>query len=151
MVEEYYEDELNPEERIEEEQEKLEEAEERQEALAEQTDASLTYPAEIEKPGAFSFFNKVIEKRDSSKIGNLTKEELGGTRLSVRDYQSMANFEEFMGHDKVALYFRSKAEITSGTSLSKDGFLMKLAITQRKEKARLKGGTIKKGWLKKEE
>jgi len=139
------EDELDEDEKLE--LEELEsEARERQLEAAEQ--ASYGYPEEIEKPSAFQFFNKVLSVEDSSKVGNLRNEELGGTRLSVRDYLTLANFQRSLGHKRVAEYFERKAEISTKTSLSRDGFLMNLAVTQRKEsrKSKLKEG--KKGWLK---
>lgn len=142
----------------EEEEEIMEEAEEeaeRDESKKEQEEeeeriaAAYGYPLEKERPSAFAFFNKVLEKPDSSKVSNLTTDELGGTRLSVRDYQSMALFSAFLGHDKVARYFAGKSEITLATGLSKKGFLMNLVVTQKKERTK-PSREVKKGWLSKE-
>lgn len=133
MVEEY--EDMSDEEIAEEERE---EVEEKEEELKDAEDSLGGYPPSIEKPSAFQFFSKAVDTRDSSKISNLTNEELGGTRLSVRDYQSMGWFAENIKQNKLAKYFYGKAEVTLSTGLSRRGFLMNLAVTQRKEMKRAK-------------
>jgi len=135
-------DEEDVEEAEEERREESKEAQEEEAALAE----AYGYPPEVEKPSAFAFFRKVVETPDTSKVSFLNKEELGGVRLSVRDYQTLANFEQFLGHDRVSAYFQAKAEIALRTGLSREGFLMNLAVTQRKEKRMRREKEGKKGW-----
>ena len=69
-------------------------------------------------------------------------------RLSVRSYQEIALYAEAEQLDKVAKYFKDKAEIIARTSMSKKGFWSQLFVTQIKKEQKLKEGeTQKKGFL----
>ncbi len=121
-------------------QEKIEEAEEqRTEDMEDGFVEGYPSPTGDERPSHFQIFNKVIDKIDTSKVANLTNEELGGSKLAVRDYQTLANFQDFLGRDRVASYLRAKSEIALATSLSRGGFFMNLAVTQKKERVKKEG------------
>lgn len=109
-----------------------------QEELAELQKVMALTPKQEEKSGIFSFFKEIISKKDSTKVANLDPEiEL----FPVRTYLDTAQYCDIMGLDKVAEYLRGSAEIILATSLSKKGFLIKHAITTKKE---FKAGDIAK-------
>lgn len=80
----------------------------------------------------YSLFWRVINIEDSSKVGNLSKEELGLLDISVRDCQKIALLADSLGHPGFATFFRKQAEITLATSSSKDGWLPELFVSQKK-------------------
>ncbi len=98
-----------------------------------------------------SFFSKVIKSKSTTKVGNLGIEELGTPKLPVRTYLELEAFcDDVANDDSFSQYFQKIAEIQTGSSLSKEGFLMKLAVTMKKELADM-SPTKKKntGWFKK--
>jgi len=107
-----------------------EESEREQEVYDEQT------PAYEPKDDLYSLFWKVVKSTDSSKVGNLKKEELGMLDLSVRDCQKIALLADTLGHPGFANFFRKQAEIVLATSASREGWLPTLFVSQRKLKAR---------------
>ena len=110
---------------------------------------SMNYPQEEEKQNIFTFFKKVISMEDNSKTGNLTKDEIGLVRIPVRTAQDLSLFCDVMGSKGLSYYFKEKAQITLGTSLSRDGFLDKLAVTQKREvEAKKRNLTQNKSWFK---
>ncbi len=104
------------------------------------------YPRKSEKEGVFAFLKRVLTTKDTSKVSNLDAQEI----YSVRILQSTALYTDEMGLDKVSEYIGKEAEIILGTADSKEGFLIKAAITQKRElETRSKIGG-KKGWNKKD-
>lgn len=95
------------------------------------------YPDPPSKESLMKFFRDILAftKLDYDKIsktGNLSVGEIGFLSLPTRNYLSLANYVEVEGWDKVAGYLRMKANIVSGTSLSKKALLLNLAITQKR-------------------
>jgi len=98
-----------------------------------QAEAMLRSFAE-QKETPVSFFTKVITNDDSSKIGNLSEEELGSPQIPVRTSQELGLFcNEVCNEKEFGEYFNKKAEIILSTSLSKEGFLLRQVGTNRKE------------------
>jgi hypothetical protein len=95
--------------------------------------AAYGYPSVKEKPNVFSFLGKVIERKDTTKTANLMKHELGFPKINVRGWQDMAQYARYEGLDEVGKYCMAQGEIILATSLSRDGFLATLAVSQRKE------------------
>lgn len=93
-------------------------------------------PAYEKKDDLFSLFWKMVNKTDSSKIANLSKQELGMLNLSVRDCQKIALLATTLGHKGFAKFFIAQAEIITSTSLSKGGFLPQIVVTSRRVKAK---------------
>lgn len=112
------------------EEELVEQEEERQEEYDEQT------PAYSPKDDLYSLFWKVVKSRDSSKVGNLKKDELGMLDLSVRDCQKIALLARTLAHPGFAIFFEKQAEIILATSASREGWLPTLFVSQRKLKVR---------------
>lgn len=98
-----------------------------------------------------SFFSKVIKSSSTTRVGNLDVEELGKPKLPVRTHLELETFcKEIAGDDSFGNYFKKIAEVHSSSSLSKDGFLMKLAVTMKKELADVSPVKRKNsGWFKK--
>lgn len=107
-----------------------EEAEREHERYDEQT------PSYEPKDDLYSLFWKVVKSKDSSKVGNLKKEELGMLDLSVRDCQKIALLARTLGHPGFAKFFEEQAEIVLSTSASREGWLPTLFVSQRKLKVR---------------
>lgn len=136
MTEEYREDYSNVETMLEEQQEDVED-DRAMESMENQQDwgEDLT-PAYEKKDDLFSLFWKMVNKSDSSKIANLSKQELGMLNLPVRDCQKIALLATTLGHKGFAEFFLAQAEIISSTSLSKGGFLPQIVVTSRRVKAK---------------
>lgn len=132
---------------MDEEQLTPEEAEELEDII------SRGYPKEEEKQNMFAFFKRVMMTKDNTKSANLTEEELGGLSYPVRTSQWLKLYCTEMGNKGFASFFDKESQIALGTSLSKEGFLDKLAVTQKREseiktKAQRKAN---KGWFKKKQ
>lgn len=105
-------------------------------------------PKPTEKTGLFDFFNKILKRKDTTKVANIDLDELN----SVRTLQNGALFATVGDYDEVCDYFRAKGETILATSDSKDGFLIRAAITTKRELATSsKAMKENKGWFKKKE
>ena len=83
-----------------------------------------------------SFFTDIIKTKDTTKTGYLTEEELGTPHLPVRSYKELSLFCKSVAVDKSwEDYFSDMSEIHTSSCLSKDGILIKLSVTQKKELA----------------
>lgn len=102
-----------------------------------------------EKSNIHSFFTKVIQNDDTTKTGNLDMDELGMSKLPLRSLKELELFSQEVEDNKLWQdYFRKMAEIQTATSLSKEGFLMRLSVTQKKELADVTPKRKKnKGWF----
>jgi hypothetical protein len=102
-----------------------------------------------EKHTLHTFLFRVATAEDTTKTGYLKEEELGVPRLPVRSYKSLALLsDKIINNEFFRDYFLKEAEDTLATSLSRDGFLDKLAVTTKKELADItKPKSINKGWF----
>jgi len=101
-----------------------------------------------------SFLDNVAGAKDSTKTGNVGIDELGMPQLPVRTYSELAIFcNDIADEPTWATYFNKMKQSNLATSLSKDGFLIKAAITTKKELADVTPGQKKenKGWFKKKD
>ena len=105
-----------------------------------------------EKANLHSFFTKVIQNPDTTKTGNVSAEELGSPQLTVRGLKELELFSRDIYMDETwGDYFQKMVEIQTATSLSKEGFLLKLSVTNKKELADTTPPKRKtnKGWFRK--
>ena len=104
------------------------------------------YPTPQEKFGLFNFFGKIVKSKTTRKTSFLGEDELN----TVRNLERARIFAEEMGYDLVAKYIEKRAEIILGTGLSREGFLIKSAITSKRDsRTSIKtGAEDKKKWLK---
>lgn len=106
------------------------------------------------KHNVHTFLHNVAIAEDTTKLGYLKEEEIGPASNPTRAYKHMALFaDKVMEDDVLKDFFTKSAEIVSSTSLSRDGFLAKLAVVQRRELADLTKGEAKKnkGWFSKKD
>ena len=99
-----------------------------------------------------SFLAGVASADDTTKLGNITAEEVGLPKLPIRTYKELALFCNDVGNmPYFQKYFLAKSEIMTSTSLSKDAKLINLAVVNRKEIADVSDKPLKenKGWFKK--
>jgi len=104
------------------------------------------------KQNIHSFLTNVIKTGDTTKVGNLTQDELGLPKLPVRTLKELELFcEDIYQDDGWADYFKKLSEIQTSTSLSKDAIVLRLSVTQKKELADVtpKNKKTNKGWFKK--
>jgi len=98
-----------------------------------------TSPTAVEKDDLYSLFWKVVRTAQSSKVGNVSKEELGMLDLTVRDCQRIARIGRTFGHKGFANFFEHLSEIILSTSASKEGWLAELFVSQKKFSTKKKG------------
>jgi len=108
------------------------------------------YPIEEEKQNIFSFFKRVIATKDTTRVSNLNDEELGLAKIPIRTLLELSGFCEKMGLSGLGNSFFQDSQIISDSALSKEGFLDKLAVTQKREiESKSKKRVANKGWFKK--
>lgn len=106
----------------------------------------------VDEKGIDAFFLEIIREDDTTKVGNLTEDELGEPLLPVRTLleikddcsliPSMSTFTE---------KFKKQAENILATSLSREGFLIKARITQKKEFLDKPKKKVRRGFFAKKE
>jgi len=104
--------------------------------LAEAMKGSAMSPEE--KQNVFTFLTNVAITKDTTKTAFLRDDkdlnEVGIPKLPVRTYHSLALVaSDIMNNVYFEAYFKKEAEIIAKTSLSRGGFLTKLAVMQRRE------------------
>ena len=110
-----------------------------------------TAPTGEEKHSVHNFLHNVAIALDTTKVGNLSAEEVGTPKLPQRTYKELALFcSDVANMGYFSQYFLKKAEILTSTSLSKDAKLISLAIMTRKEIADVseKPRAENRGWFK---
>lgn len=93
-------------------------------------------PLEKKPESLYTLFQKVWGARDSSKVANLDKFELGKLAVSVRDSQYLALLSSTLRHKRFGLFWKAQAEILLATSASKKGWFTELFVSQKKFTAR---------------
>ena len=91
-----------------------------------------TYPNPTPKDSIFTFFKHILGIRDSSKVSNLDKKELGMLDLSVRNCQYLSVLGTLLHNKAYHDFFMAKGEITLATAMSKKGWLPELVVSQKK-------------------
>jgi len=103
------------------------------------------------KQNMHSFLSKVVNQLSTVRLGNLSPEELGMPKLPQRTNLELSLFcKDIVGDYDFSDYFKNMAEIQTASSLSKNGFLMNLVNTLKKELADVspKPQSTNKGWYK---
>jgi hypothetical protein len=104
-----------------------------EEAVLEAEIAARQYPKSKEEQSHFAYFKRVIDELTNIKTANLTADEIGLVKLPVRTNLEISQYCDSMGMKGFAEYFKKEAQIILGSSLSRDGFLNNLAVTQKRE------------------
>jgi hypothetical protein len=87
------------------------------------------FPKQKEQVGIFTFLNKVLKTDDTTKVGNVDKEELRVVRID----KDIASYAAVWNLDGISRYMTQEGEDILASSDSKEGFLVKTAVTQRKQ------------------
>lgn len=90
------------------------------------------YPGGKVRDSIFTFFNKILDLKDSSKVGNLDKFELGKAQMSVRACEHLRDLGKLLHNKAYCEYFGGEAEIVLATSMSKKFALAELVVSQKK-------------------
>jgi len=114
----------------------MEEGGESQQELQSYDDLTPQYS---QKDDLYSLFWKVVNTRNSSKVGNLDMKELGLLNMTVRDCQRIALLAYTLGHPGFARFFEGMSEIILSTSASKAGWLPELFVSQKRLSTKTKG------------
>jgi hypothetical protein len=113
----------------------------------------IDYPKEKEKHDVFKFLNDVFKTKDTTQVSNVDTEEL----RVVRVLKDVSSYAKVWNLNNISEYFKLEGEDVLASADSKDGFLVKTAVTQRKQfetKGKSKpsqGGGFSKWFKKKEE
>lgn len=124
-------------------------------AEMEELAGALGYGASVpdQKQNVHTFLHNVATADDTTKLGFLTPEEIGLPKNPVRTFKNMALVSSsIMDNKDLQEYFLAKSEILTSTSLSREGFLTKLAVVTRRELADVtKSRKQNKGWFGKKD
>lgn len=94
----------------------------------------LGSPYPEEKHTVHTFLNKIATSKDTTKTGFITNEELGTARNPVRAWKHVSRHARMVMHnDKLAEYCEGEGEDITSTSLSREGFLVKMGITTTRQ------------------
>lgn len=80
----------------------------------------------------FTFFESARATKDSTKVSNLDKFELGKMPLNVRNSKHIALLAGVLHNKAVSDYYNGQAEITNATAMSKRGWFLELAVSQKR-------------------
>ena len=122
------------------------------EELTEQKAQAMLRDLASGKETQFSFFTDVIQTEDTTRVGNLSLEELGNNQFDLRGVKELETFSRNVYQDdEWAEFFNELGQINTSTSLSKEGFLLRLAVTAKREMAdtTVQERKRNKGWFKK--
>lgn len=90
-----------------------------------------------EREGIFSFFRHILGMKDSTKVGNLDRSELGRLDLTVRNLEYLGKLGTILHNRSYNDYFMMKSEVVLATSMSKKGWLPELVVSQKKFSQRM--------------
>ena len=93
--------------------------------------------------GVYKLFEKVMDKSDSTKVSNLTKEEIGENSMSLRGNKWLELIGNTFQHVKFGKFFRDQGRIVSDTAMSKEGWFSELFVTAKKFATRDSTSNIK--------
>lgn len=121
--------------------------------LTEQDAQELLRQFSESKANMHTFFTNVVKTDDTLKTGNLDTNELGMSKLPVRTYEELSLFSKEVANQKEwGDFFEAMSRIQTDSSLSKEGFLLKLVQTTKKELADVTPKQkVNRGWFKKSE
>jgi hypothetical protein len=111
-------------------------------------------PIPDDKQNIHTFITKVLTAKDTTKTGNLTEMEIGMMRNPVRAYKEEEVWaRHIIKCEELAQMFAAQSEITTSTSLSRGGTLLKVATTTTRNIADLSTPkqSTNSGWFKKKE
>jgi hypothetical protein len=106
------------------------------------------------KQNVHTFLHNVATAEDTTKLGNLDDTEIGNMSNPVRAYKHLALFaDNIMKKKGLNEFFLANSEIATSTSLSRGGFLVNMAVIQKRELKDTTGKPRKENssWFKKKD
>jgi len=94
-------------------------------------------PSSHQRESIFTFFRHILGLKNSSKVANLDKRELGMIDLSVRNCEYLSGVGYILHNKSYGDFFRNKSEIVLSTSMAKRGWLSELVVSQKKFSQRM--------------
>ena len=92
--------------------------------------------------GIYGLFKETLNRIDSTKVSNLTNEELGIWNLSLRDCKRIALIAKTFKHNGVAKFFERQSRIITDTAMSRKGWFAELFVTSKKYASRSSSSSI---------
>lgn len=130
-------------ENIEDIQDQIDGSQEYQDGMLDNLDAS--FPQSKEQSNQWSWFWKVVKFKDSTKVGNLDKAELGTFLMPVREAKRFAGLCGMFEQPVLNSFFIKEAENTLATSMSKKGWFVETSISTKKFTSRQRGSSTQEG------
>ena len=130
------------EELLDEAEDQVAQTEDLSDAQLESLEQTISQPKQTSD--IYNWFWKVVRLKKPFELvraGNLSFNEIGENRVSVRDAMNLAVLGDIFHHKKFASYWQDIAGITSATSMAKKGWFMDLSISQRRIREKSKSGT----------
>ena len=102
-------------------------------------------PLSPEQINRYTLLKNIIERDDTSKVGNIDDDET----FAVRSLQNVSILVGILDYPVVSDYWKRKSEIILATSLSKKMALINAAITEKKSysTSERKEERRRKGWI----
>jgi len=92
--------------------------------------------------GIYGLFKETLNRKDSTKVSNLTNEELGTWNLSLRDCKRIALIARTFKHEGVAKFFEKQSRIITDTAMSRKGWFAELFVTSKRYASRSSSSSI---------
>lgn len=92
--------------------------------------------------GLYGLFKDVLKKPDTTRVSNLTNEELGVLPISVRGAQWIALIARTFRHNGVANFFDQQANLITTSAMARKGWFSELFITSRRFSSRDSSSSI---------
>jgi hypothetical protein len=108
------------------------------------------YPSPKPRDSIFTFFKQLLHISDTTRVANINpKNELGMLQFSVRTNQYLALVGDIFGDRDFSDYWMAQSQIMTSSSMSKQGWLPELVVSQKKFTSRSVRPirTEKKGFL----
>jgi len=86
--------------------------------------------------GIYGLFKDTLDRKDSLKVSNLSKEELGIWNLSVRDCKRIGLIANTFHHPGVANFFEKQSLIITDSAMSRGGWFTELFVTSKRYASR---------------
>ncbi|MFA5395266.1 MAG: hypothetical protein WC346_04530 [Methanogenium sp.] len=93
--------------------------------------------------GIYGLFQKTLDRKDSLKVSNLKKEELGTWNMTVRDCKRVALIADTFHHPGVRNFFESQSRIITDSAMSRDGWFTELFVTSKRYASRDSSSSVK--------
>lgn len=90
-------------------------------------------PPEMVKDSQYKFMRELLVTNDSKKIANLSNDEIGQTKLSMRGSLMVAQLADTLELEPFKKFYTDQAEIIAATSMARKMAFAQLLFTQIKK------------------